>query len=300
MSEISTPPPTEPAATATVLSCIDGSVYSHSVSLHSAWAATRMNAGVQVLHTIDAPKTGTEAVDLSGSLGVDTRDELLSEMVAVEQTRNRLARERGKHILEQARALLVAEGVNPVSTLQQHGPLVEAVTRIEQERTPDLLVIGKRGEAADFAKLHLGTNLERVIRASSAPVLVAARKFDPIKRFLIAYDGGPSVEKAIRYAIDQPLLRGLKCLLLRAGRIDEKAEWFLQEAAGKLRQAGFDVDARSIPGDPDRVIADEVRQEGIQLLVMGAYGHSRIRQLIIGSTTTAMVRTCLVPVLMFR
>ncbi|MEO6054349.1 MAG: universal stress protein, partial [Chthoniobacterales bacterium] len=37
-----------------------------------------------------------------------------------------------------------------------------------------------------------------------------------------------------------------------------------------------------------------------QLLVMGAYGHSRIRQLMVGSTTTAMVRTCQVPVLMFR
>lgn len=33
---------------------------------------------------------------------------------------------------------------------------------------------------------------------------------------------------------------------------------------------------------------------------MGAYGHSRIREFILGSTTTTMVRTCLVPVLMFR
>lgn len=148
--------------------------------------------------------------------------------------------------------------------------------------------------------MHLGSNLERVIRASRAPVLVAARKFEPIERFLIAYDGGPSVEKAIRHAIEQPLLRGLPCVLLRAGRIDDKAEWYLQEAAAKLRQAGFAVEAAAVAGEPDHVIAEEVRRRGIQLLVMGAYGHSRIRQLIIGSTTTAMVRTCLVPVLMFR
>jgi len=34
--------------------------------------------------------------------------------------------------------------------------------------------------------------------------------------------------------------------------------------------------------------------------VMGAYGHSRVRQFILGSTTTTLIRTCTVPVLLFR
>jgi len=38
----------------------------------------------------------------------------------------------------------------------------------------------------------------------------------------------------------------------------------------------------------------------IDLLLMGAYGHSRIRNLIIGSTTTSMIRSCKIPVLLFR
>ncbi|MBU2284983.1 MAG: universal stress protein, partial [Gammaproteobacteria bacterium] len=41
-------------------------------------------------------------------------------------------------------------------------------------------------------------------------------------------------------------------------------------------------------------------QGGADLLVMGAYGHSRIRQLIVGSTTTALLRTSPVPVLVLR
>lgn len=48
------------------------------------------------------------------------------------------------------------------------------------------------------------------------------------------------------------------------------------------------------------VIGQAVRDRRIDLLVMGAYGHRPIRQFILGSTTTTMVRTCLVPVLMFR
>ena len=53
-------------------------------------------------------------------------------------------------------------------------------------------------------------------------------------------------------------------------------------------------------GPPDAVIAKSVEADGVDLLVMGAYGHSRIRSLIIGSTTTSMIRQCLVPVLLFR
>jgi nucleotide-binding universal stress UspA family protein len=47
-------------------------------------------------------------------------------------------------------------------------------------------------------------------------------------------------------------------------------------------------------------IAAYVAAHGINCLIMGAYGHSRIRHLVIGSTTTAMMRQCRVPVLLFR
>lgn len=38
----------------------------------------------------------------------------------------------------------------------------------------------------------------------------------------------------------------------------------------------------------------------MELLVMGAYGHSQIREFFVGTTTTKMVRTGPVPVLVFR
>jgi len=185
-----------------------------------------------------------------------------------------------------------------ITTEQRHGSLVENIE--ELEFSADLVVMGKRGESAALAKSHLGSNLERVIRASIRPVLVASQFFDPISNFLIAYDGGPSVEKAVRFAIEQPLLRGLTCHLLRAGRIDANAEWFLQETASKLRAAGYEVSAHTTPGNPEQVITDIIKRESIGLLVMGAYGHSRIRQFIVGSTTSEMVRTSRIPVLLFR
>ena len=201
-------------------------------------------------------------------------------------------------MLEDARHQLSAAGVTEVAATQRHGTLVE--TLAELEPNCDLVVIGKRGEHADFDKGHLGGNLERVIRTAVRPVLVASRAFNPIESFMVACDGGPSVTRALEFLRGSPLLQGAACHLLRAGQVDDKAKRALEDEAEKLRAAGFAVTTHTCAGQPEDVIADAVKRENINLLVMGAYGHSPIRSFILGSTTTQMVRTCLVPVLMFR
>jgi nucleotide-binding universal stress UspA family protein len=281
-----------------ILACIDGSAYAASVCDHAAWAARRASAALHLLHALDAHREHADHADLSGNIGPGTNASLLAELTALEETQNRLARERGKALLAEAARRLAASGVASVTTEQLHGELVETVTRLEA--TADLVVLGKRGEHADFAKLHLGSNLERVVRASIRPVLVASRKFEPIEQFLVAHDGGASIGKAIAFATENPLLRGLKCQLLHAGRIDSAAERSLAEATETLRAAGYEVSARAEPGEPETVLANALSSHGAQLLVMGAYGHSRIRQLLVGSTTTTMIRTCKIPVLLFR
>jgi len=62
----------------------------------------------------------------------------------------------------------------------------------------------------------------------------------------------------------------------------------------------YTVNADIEQGQADDAIAKRVETDDINLVVMGAYGHSRIRSLIIGSTTTEMVRSCKVPVMLFR
>jgi nucleotide-binding universal stress UspA family protein len=282
----------------TILACTDGSTYAPSVYQHTAWAATRLSARVEVLHVLDHHRERAQGVDLSGSIGMDASAHLTEELVNLEEAQGRVARLRGTAILDDARHQLAEAGVAEVTTTQRHGTLVETLEELEPNC--DLVVLGKRGEHADFATGHLGGNLERVIRTAVRPVLVAARGFQPIERFLIAYDGGPSITNALDFLLSSPLLKGAVCHILRAGPVDDKAKWYLQEAVSKLQTAGYEVTSHALPGDPETVIADAIQREDIQLLVMGAYGHSPIRAFILGSTTTTMVRTCLVPVLMFR
>ncbi|HEX2102006.1 MAG TPA: universal stress protein [Candidatus Synoicihabitans sp.] len=282
----------------TILSCTDGSRYARSVYEHTAWAARRLDAAVHVLHIIEGRREVAAMADLSGAIGVDAQQKLTEELVALEEAKARVAQKHARAILADARQQLTAAGVPRIEVEATHGELIDSIERFEA--SVDLVVVGKRGEHADLAKLHLGGNLQRVIRSAHHPVLVASRAFVPIERFLIAYDGSPSVLKAVEFVRRSPLLRGLPCHILRAGKIDDQACYFLEEAAGKLRDAGFTVSSQATAGPADEVIAAAVTERRINLLVMGAYGHSRIPELILGSTTTTMVRTCLVPVLMFR
>jgi nucleotide-binding universal stress UspA family protein len=281
-----------------ILACTDGSAYAAALYRLTAWAALRLEAAVHVVHLLDHHRERAESADLSGNFGVDSGDALLNELVSAEETKNRQARERGKVILAEARRELAAAGVNDPVLEQRHGELVQSVTALEENA--DLLVLGKRGEETNDDSPRLGSNLESVVRASIRPVLVASREFKPVTRFLLAYDGGATMDRAIDFAIDQPLLRGLQCHLVRAGTAEAIAEASTHAAAEKLRRAGYEVTVEVSAGEPASVISQTLSRREIGLIVMGAYRHSRIRQLFVGSTTTEILRTSHVPVLMFR
>ena len=277
---------------------IDGSVYGESVCDHAAWVASRLEARIELLHVLGRRDTQSVPANLSGSLGLGAKHALLDKLAAHDAERAKLAKERGRAILDIAAGYLGDKAKAEITTRLRHGDLVEALGQVEAEA--DLILIGKRGEAADFAKGHLGSNLERIVRAAHKPVLVASRHFNPVERALIAFDGGASARKAVDHIASGQLFTGLPLHLLTIGTEDTARKAGLEEAAAQLRAAGHDVTTAIRAGDPDKAITDHVEQEAISLLVMGAYGHSRIRNLVIGSTTTSMIRNCRVPVMLFR
>ena len=281
-----------------IIALVDGSVYTRSVCDHAAWAAGRLGAGVELLHVLARPTLSGAAPDFSAYLDPQTRDALLADLAAHDEQTAKLAQRRARAILDDAKAQLAEAGVADCTARLRQGDLLEAVQDIET--TANLLVIGKRGEAADFARLHLGSNLERLVRSSQKPILVVARAFKPIHRVLVAFDGGASVMKAVAHMATSTLFAGLEVHLLAVGTPNAEADRRLEEATATLRRAGLVATKQILPGQPDEVIARTVRDESFGLLVMGAYGHSRIRTLIIGSTTTEMIRSCLIPVMLFR
>lgn len=282
----------------TILACTDGSLYASSVYKHTAWAATKLSAAVHVLHMLNPHHEDPVKADHSGQIGLGAKRALLNKIVELEAERAKVARKMGEAILEDAVTQLRSAGVQSIKADQKHGCISDSIENYEHDA--ELVVIGKRGNHADFAKGHLGHNLERVVRSCVHPVLVASREFTRMNQFVLAFDGGNSSGKAVKYAVESPLLKGMKCHLLSVGKKNAKLEAAFNKAQKDLESVGFEVTARIEDGEPEAVIARIVDQEHIDLLVMGAYGHSHIRHLIVGSTTTAMIRTVKIPVLLFR
>ncbi len=283
---------------AKLIAFIDGSTYSQSVCDHTAWIAKRTGAEVEILHVLGRRSLSSVPGNLSGSIGLGARSALLEELAESDAKAAKLGQERGRAILADARDRIRAAGVREVGARLRNADIVETIQ--EYEAGSDLIVIGKRGEAADFARLHLGSNLERVVRSSTKPVLVASRAFRPIEKVLIAFDGGRSITKAVDFLAGLKGFDGLDFRLLSVGPEEPETRRKIEEARDILRKAGYVADARIEPGQPEKVIADMADAGETDLLIMGAYGHSRIRNLIIGSTTTEMIRSCKIPVMLFR
>ncbi|WP_420564851.1 universal stress protein [Thalassobaculum sp.] len=282
-----------------IVAMIDGSIYSQSVSDHTAWAAERLGIDeIELVHVLGRREGPSAPADLSGSFSAGMREELLKELADLDELNAKAAQKRGRLILEEAEAVLKAKGIATIAPRLRHGDLLETLEAVETGA--DMVVIGKRGAAADFAKMHLGSNLERVVRSSHVPVLITSRAFKPIKRFLIAFDGGRTALKAVDYVARTALFSGLECHLLTVGDRTAEIERNLDNAKALLKGGNIQVSADVIAGQPDRVIAKYVEDVGIDLLVMGAYSHSRLRHLFLGSTTTETIRNCLIPALIYR
>ena len=164
-------------------------------------------------------------------------------------------------------------------------------------------MLGKRGENADFAAEHLGSSMERVVRATSKPCFVTPAKFSAPRKVLLAYDGGDSCKKALKHILGSSALAGLDLHVVTVAEnspFQNEGPADIQSLEPKIIEAGFKPHMSVLSGLAEEVISDYVTENGIDLLIMGAYGHSRIRHLIIGSTTTDLIRRCNIPVVLFR
>ena len=280
-----------------VLACIDGSSYTPAVCDAAVWASQRLDAPLKFLHALQRKQEVT-STDLSGSIGLDARESLLEELVSLDEKRNKLAMERGRQILSIAKDRALTAGNSTAEGCQRHGGLVETLTELQDGIR--LLVLGQRGEAASVASEHLGSHLERVVRAMTRPILVTPAEFKAPKKVMLAFDGSATTRKGVDMVAGSPLLRGLPCHLVMAGSDTAEKRAKLEQARKTLEDAGIEAPTAILPGESELVLRQYQQDKGIDLIIMGAYGHSRIRRLLIGSTTTAILRQSVVPVLLLR
>jgi len=280
-----------------VMACIDGSQSATGVCDYAAWASQRLGAPLCFLHVLDQVQY-PQPSDLSGTIGLGSREHLLDELAALDEKRGKLALEQGHHLLEAAKARASTAGVIDAQLRQRHGDLVESLSELQ----PDirLLVIGRQGETSDNLSQLVGSHLENVIRTLQRPILVSCGEFKTPQSYMFAYDGSATARKSIEMIAASPLLKGLPCHLLMVGADTGDAWEQLKSAERVLQDSASEVHLAIRAGEVEPTLHAYQAEHAIDLLAMGAYGHSRIRQFLVGSTTSHLLRTSTSPLLILR
>lgn len=280
-----------------VMACIDASPAAPAVCDYAAWASQRLQAPLSLLHVLDRVHY-PQRQDLSGVIGLGSREHLLEELAELDERRSKLALEQGHLILDAAKARAAAAGVSDIQLRQRHGDLVDSLAELQQDIR--LLVIGRQGEASASQAHQVGSHLESVIRTLTRPILVSCGDFQPPRSYLFAFDGSATARKGIEMLAASPLLKGLPGHLLMVGADTPDARQQLDAAAQVLEASGGQVQRAIRAGEVEPSLHAYQAEQGIELLVMGAYGHSRVRQFLIGSTTSQLLRSSSGPLLILR
>ncbi len=281
-----------------VLACVDQSHFADYVADYAAWAACRMAAPLEFLHVIDRHPEISTSDDHSGAIGFDAQEVLLHQLSDEDECRSKAIRERGRIFLNDLRERAIVAGVSAPDVRQRYGVLEE--TLVEQEKDVRLFVFGRRGVSAEATQRDLGRNVERVVRALHKPILAVTDSFTEPRRVMIAFDGGIVTRRGVEMVAASPLFRGLPVHLLMSGKESQNASKQLEWAKATLEAANFDITPSLIPGDAESVIAKAIREQEIDMLIMGAYSHSPLRSLLFGSKTSDLLRSAKVPTLLLR
>ena len=280
-----------------IMACIDGSAQAAAVCDCAAWASRQLDAPLTLLHVLDQQQYPA-AGNLSGIIGLGSREYLLEELAALDEKRSKLALEEGRMMLDSARQRVITAGIAQPDVRQRHGDLVETLRDLEADIR--LLVIGKQGEDSGNDLQLIGSQLESVIRTLHRPILVTPASFSVPTSVMLAFDGSDTSRKGVEMLASSPLFKGIPIHLVMVGDDNGEHRALLDSARDALVSAGFDVHIALRSGEVEPALHAYQAEHRIGLLVMGAYGHSRIRQFLVGSTTTRMIRSTTTPLLLLR
>lgn len=280
-----------------VIACIDGSSATNGVVESSAWAAAQLSAPLTLLHVIEEGHAAAQQ-DMSGNIGFGSREKLLEELAELDAKKGKLLLEHGHQLLEQAKKqALLQDNVTDVSMRQRHGELIDSLLKLEPETR--LLVLGLHGEDNGDGS-HIGSQLETVLRRVHKPIMLCPDQFNAPQSAMLAYDGSASTKQGVQLLAKSPLFSNMPVHVVMVGADSETNQAELDWARETLENGGHQVETAIVAGDVEPALHDYQDQHNIGIMVMGAYGHSKIRQFLVGSTTTSMLEASKTPLLILR
>ncbi len=275
-----------------ILLPVDGSAYTESVLNHGKYLAEKLDAFLRVITIVDVRTyEWTLNVGSEGYMPVvpatvyqDESHKFLTERA------DGLIKKISNH-LKDSKVKYECEGLD--------GSPVELIC--ELGRQVDLIIMGARGDYEKWDVTILGATIESVSRQCQTPLMVVDKSFDILKNIIVAYDQSNYSNKSLKLAAHLASELRLPFEVLSVGNEEEFRMECLGEAKKYLEPYNLETQYRHEAGDASEVIVEVTKNvPDFSLLVMGSYGHSRIREAILGSTTVEVMRNAVKPILMVK
>ncbi|MCA4788715.1 MULTISPECIES: universal stress protein [Acinetobacter] len=277
-----------------VIACIDSSPCINALAEAAAWIATQTQRELVLLQVLDYYPASYHLGEISGVIGFESNAMLLKELAELEQKQSELALDYSNNLLQHISNMIQEKYEIVPTQIQEKGDFLEQSFSVLNE--DDIVVIGRVGEKSAERNKALGSNVENFIRGANCTVMTVGEHFKAPTRFIFAYEYSPTCIKMMKRIAQSDLLKLLQCHLLYVGDHPE----VLNEPADFLTAAGLDVVVEYRYGDVAENILDYQREHGIQLIVLGAFSHSKIHQFFLGSITTNIFRNSTVPLLVAK
>lgn len=188
----------------------------------------------------------------------------------------------------------------------EEGAVSEVI--LEHALDHDLLVVGQRGSGPEREAGLLGSSIETVVRQVRRPILIVPRAYRPFTNILASYDGSPSATEALHTVAGicdawpgyvEGCKSGKPCFkLLIVSDDPAHGEALAGRAQSYLSAYRLSKEIVLAQGDPAKMILRAATEHDVDLVVMGAYGHSHVREILLGSTTEHVLRHIEQPLLL--
>jgi nucleotide-binding universal stress UspA family protein len=267
---------------------LDGSPHSETALGHALRIARAASGVVRGVHVVDRSLLdGVVVADLSGSVGFQPFLNLSGEL------REALVSAGGAIVAAfEARAKEAGVEVEPVL---REGNVSEIL--VEESEGSDLTAVGSRGANAEHRRELVGRHADSLARRMPAPLLVTPAEYHEFRTPVLAWDGSPKAKKALAFVAELAALLELSVRVVTASDDEREGQSRLAEAEEDLRIRRVIAQGSWRPGHSDEAIFAEI-SAGADLVAMGAHGHGRVVELVLGSTTDRVLRAATVPVLL--
>lgn len=267
----------------------DGSESAEAGVRYAIALAKRSGGSVHGIFVVDIKLLeGPFLRDLSASLGT-------APYVNYQNNIAMLLEERGKAALKVVENLAAEAGVAVdcrIATGVIHHCIVEA------SELADLIVLGRGGEHSAWLEGLVGSTTEAVARRAKTPVLVTGTDQLSDGPLVVAYDGSAFAKEALKNAATMASAWQTSLAVLSIGGAEADAAQV--EAKAYLTDHPGATEYMRKDGPPGEAIVALARDLHAGAIVMGAYGHAKVLELVTGSTTAYTLNHATCPVLLCR